>query len=200
MCTCFCVCAYVKVRGWGDWPIHLKTLSWYLFFFSLSTHTTCADTPTAGILHTQAQWEPGVEPRNGAPAGGASSWPKSIYEKPCKYNRIITLTGLRRLQYTVWLVCVCEGKCTFVSVLWHLLSPSCWCHFLKQTFFDIITAKRRGLSVCIFITGSVASSVVFSLAELNSTMQLHTSEYRVSNMCSAVGSVWGTTSYCWTCV
>lgn len=112
ICMCLLLCVFLcegeRVTG------SRRSLDFF-FFFSFHTYTTCVDTPTAGILHTQAQWEPGGEPRNGAPAGGASSWPKSIYEKPCKYNRIITLTGLRRLQYTVWF-CVCSCRKGYVHV------------------------------------------------------------------------------------
>lgn len=94
-------------------------------------------------------------------------------------------------------MCVFVRKCVYVCVLWHLLSPSCCCHFfLKLTLFDIIGVKWRGLSFYIFVAGSAASCVAFPLTELNTTIQLHTSKCWVSNMCSTVGLVRGTTSYC----
>lgn len=40
----------------------------------------------------------------------------------------------------------------------------------------------RELLVCLFIAGCVASSVAFSLTDPNTTMQLHTSKYPVSNV------------------
>ncbi len=86
-------------------------------------------------------------------------------------------------------VCICV--CALTPVVSILLVS-----LLERTFFDFISAERRGLSVCIFIAGSVASSAAVPLAELSSTMQLLESKYCVSNMCSTVCSVRGTISYC----